>query len=218
MAEPLTKGERTRQAIIDAASSLFIEQGYHATSMRQIAERADIALGGIYNHFTSKEEIFDAVLLEKHPYRQVLAILQSAPGETMEDFARNAANTVVAELGKRPEFLKLVFIEMSEFKGQHAQHLYNTIFPQVLPLLRRFQGKQSELRELPPHTILFSFLGIFFAYFLSEAVFHTEGAPDPQPNLLEPYLTIYLHGILKTGSMISPAITPPPAVTLTERP
>jgi AcrR family transcriptional regulator len=207
MAELLTKGERTRQVIIDAASSLFIEQGYHATSMRQIAERADIALGGIYNHFASKEEIFDAVLLAKHPYRQVLSILQNAPGETLEDFVHNAANTIVAELGKRPEFLKLVFIEMTEFKGQHAQHLYNTIFPQVLPLLRRFQGKQSELRELQPHTILFSFLGIFLAYYLSEAVIHPESVPDSQANAIDPYLTIYLHGILKPGDSFSPAET-----------
>ena len=41
------KGEVTRLAIEDAALSLFMEQGYHATSMRQIAERAELALGGI---------------------------------------------------------------------------------------------------------------------------------------------------------------------------
>ena len=42
-----TKGEVTRLAVEDAAMGLFLEQGYHATSMRQIAERAGLALGGI---------------------------------------------------------------------------------------------------------------------------------------------------------------------------
>ena len=43
--EKQTKGEVTRLAIEDAALSLFMEQGYHATSMRQIAENAGLALG-----------------------------------------------------------------------------------------------------------------------------------------------------------------------------
>ena len=60
--EKLTKGENTRLAIEDAAIILFMEKGYHATSMRQIAEGADLALGGIYNHFKSKDEIFEAII------------------------------------------------------------------------------------------------------------------------------------------------------------
>ena len=63
--EKQTKGEATRLAIEDAAIELFMEQGYHATSMRQIAKRAELALGGIYNHFASKDEIFEA-----HHHRQ----------------------------------------------------------------------------------------------------------------------------------------------------
>lgn len=191
-----SKGERTRQAIIDAAYRLFIDQGYHATSMRQIADGADLAVGGIYNHFASKEEIFDAVLLEKHPYRQVLAILENAPGESMEDFAHNAARTVVTVLGRQPEFLKVVFIEMIEFQGKHAPHLYQMIFPLIQPLLARFQGTQGELRDLPPQTILFAFLGIFFSYYLSDAASHVDNEPRFSTPGLEQYLDILLHGIL----------------------
>ena len=40
-----TRGEQTRQAILQAAHDLFIKQGYHGTSMRQITREADIALG-----------------------------------------------------------------------------------------------------------------------------------------------------------------------------
>ncbi|MCB0120574.1 MAG: helix-turn-helix transcriptional regulator, partial [Anaerolineales bacterium] len=84
--ETHTKGELTRLAIEDAAVELFIEHGYHATSMRQIAERAGLALGGIYNHFTSKEEIFEAIVLDKHPYRKILPLVLEAQGEDMETF------------------------------------------------------------------------------------------------------------------------------------
>jgi AcrR family transcriptional regulator len=192
------KGERTRQAIIEAAYGLFSEQGFHATSMRQIAQAAGIALGGIYNHFESKEQIFDEVLLEKHPYRQVLPILMATSGDTIETFAHNAAQAVVTELGRRPDFLKLVFIELSEFKGQHTHHLFNTIFPQFLPLIERFQHTGDQVRDLSPQAILLSFLGMFFSYYLTESVANPNSTPPADSALLEQHIDIFLHGILKS--------------------
>lgn len=197
MPEIQSKGERTRQAILEAAYRLFVEQGYHATSMRQIARSAGVALGGIYNHFESKEQIFDQVLIEKHPYHQVLAILQVTSGDSVEDFARNAARAVVSELGRRPDFLKLAFIELSEFKGAHAGRLFHTVFPQFIPLLQRFYRPKGQLRELPPQVILLSFLSIFFAFFLTEAVFLSNGPSSPNLNSIEPFMDVFLHGILK---------------------
>jgi AcrR family transcriptional regulator len=197
MPDPLTKGEHTSQAIVDAAYRLFVEQGFHATSMRQIARQAGLALGGIYNHFESKEEIFDRVLLEKHPYRQVLDLLGTAPGETAEEFVRNAAAAIQKELGARPEFLKLVFIEMSEFKGKHGPHLFQTIFPQFLLLAQRFIGASAQVRtDLPMQGVLFSFLGVLFSYYLTAAAASAAAEPTG-PDPMQVYLEIFLHGILK---------------------
>jgi hypothetical protein len=80
--EKLKKGDITRLAIEDAALELYMNQGYHATSMRQIAEQAGLALGGIYNHFKSKEEIFEAIIIDKHPYKKILPVVLSVETET----------------------------------------------------------------------------------------------------------------------------------------
>src|SRR3990172_13368732 len=95
---PTAKGEQTRAAIIKAAYALFLKKGFHATSVREIAEKADLALGGIYNHFSSKEEIFAAVLDAYHPYRRILPALEAANGETIEDFVRDGAESVRAAI------------------------------------------------------------------------------------------------------------------------
>jgi AcrR family transcriptional regulator len=197
MVDSLSKGERTSQQIANAAFELFIEQGFHGTSMRQIARRAGIALGGIYNHFESKEQIFNYVLLEKHPYRQVLDILQSTPGDSVDALAYNAARTMLAELGRRPSFLKLVFIELSEFKGQHVPILFKTIFPQFLPLIERFKASQHNLRELPSEIVLLSFLGTFFACYLTESLVHPSESVFLDRPIIDYYIDIYLHGILE---------------------
>jgi AcrR family transcriptional regulator len=193
----LTKGEQTRRIILEAAYALFIEQGYHGTSMRQISQRAGLVVGGLYNHFKSKEEIYSQVLLEYHPYRQILPILQAAPGDTLEELAMNASRLFDAALGKDPDFMKLIFIELSEFKGAHASLLFSTIFPQVLPLLQRFQDRQGDLREVPLPVVFLSFLGTFFAYYLSHYFKPTTDIPEILGNSIEQYMDVFLHGIIR---------------------
>src|SRR5512143_1780618 len=97
--ETVKKGEVTRIAIENAAIQLFLEQGYHATSMRQIADHAGLALGGIYNHFSSKEEIFEAIIIDQHPYKKILPLVLAVEGDTAEEFFGSAFRIVVEELG-----------------------------------------------------------------------------------------------------------------------
>jgi len=56
------KSEVTRKRILDASAELFGEQGYFATTLRQIAKRAEIDAGSIYYYFDSKDEILDEVM------------------------------------------------------------------------------------------------------------------------------------------------------------
>lgn len=51
-----------RRRVLDAAAALFVERGYAATTLRQIATAAGIKAGSIYHHFDSKEAIFGEVL------------------------------------------------------------------------------------------------------------------------------------------------------------
>ncbi|PRY13352.1 TetR/AcrR family transcriptional regulator [Kineococcus rhizosphaerae] len=54
---PSPKGEATRQRIVDAALDLFTEKGFAGTTMRAVAERADVSLGNAYHYFASKEHL-----------------------------------------------------------------------------------------------------------------------------------------------------------------
>ena len=55
------KGGETREKILDAAETLFIEKGFSATSLRAIAERASVNLAATNYHFGNKEGLFAAV-------------------------------------------------------------------------------------------------------------------------------------------------------------
>ena len=61
---PLTRAERreqTRDDLIAAADRLFVEGGFHATSLDQIAAAAGYTKGAVYSNFASKEDLFFAV-------------------------------------------------------------------------------------------------------------------------------------------------------------
>lgn len=50
-----------RAHIVETAAALFIEKGFHQTGMRDIAGRAGISLGNLYNHFKGKGDIIAAI-------------------------------------------------------------------------------------------------------------------------------------------------------------
>lgn len=58
------KQQRNREALIRAASAVMSEKGVDAATMLEIAERADVGAGTIYNYFKSKDELAVAVLEE----------------------------------------------------------------------------------------------------------------------------------------------------------
>jgi AcrR family transcriptional regulator len=190
------KGERTRQLIEDAAYALFLEKGFHGTSMRQIARRSGVAVGGLYNHFSSKEAIFKTILIERHPFRQIVPILLAAPGDTPEAFVRSAGAALVDELERRPDVLKLMFVEIVEFDGQNMPALFETILPQLEPLPKRFQFSSETLRDVPSLVLLRSFIGLFFSYFITQYLLGPIMPAEMKQNAFDHFVDIYLHGIL----------------------
>lgn len=193
----LSKGERTRVAIEEAAYELFLEQGYSAASMRRIADQAGLALGGIYNHFSGKEEIFEAIIKDRHPYKQILPVLLAVPGNTLTEFVRNAAHALVDELGRRPDFIRLMFIEIVEFGSKHMPMFFDEIFPEFLPLVQRFQIPEGELRPIPPPLLLRAFLGMFFSFYMTELITEHINIPEMHENALDSFVEIFLHGVLE---------------------
>ncbi|MEV5957711.1 TetR/AcrR family transcriptional regulator [Streptomyces sp. NPDC051987] len=70
---------RTRAALIAAAQRFLADQGRTDVSIQEITEAADVGFGSFYNHFTSKDELFDAAVartLEEHG-----ALLESVVGD-----------------------------------------------------------------------------------------------------------------------------------------
>src|SRR4029078_12953500 len=105
MAEPVDpptrKKQRTRVAIQDAAFELFAERGYRDTTIRAIADRADVAPRTVTAHFATKEELWcdaepfrpeslAAALNARRPKESALDTLREWMASTMNDLESHA--------------------------------------------------------------------------------------------------------------------------------
>ncbi|MGI4757489.1 MAG: TetR/AcrR family transcriptional regulator [Janthinobacterium lividum] len=89
----------TRQAISDVATRLFIQRGFDAVTMDEIAEAADVSRMTVFNHFSRKEDLFFD--LDEEGREDLLAALQKrGPGTSPIEALRRFAHSAVAE--KRP--------------------------------------------------------------------------------------------------------------------
>lgn len=82
----------TRQRILDAALALFAEHGYERTSVRMIADAANVAQGLLYSHFEGKQGVLHAIFEESvADVRESFALADSAPpDERLERLIRGS--------------------------------------------------------------------------------------------------------------------------------
>jgi len=127
--EPTT-AERasTRDRILDVAMGLFIEQGYEATSLREIAEPLGFTKAALYYHFTSKQDILRALMEPAIGLQQGL-IARIDQARTMEDWAalltwmldEMFGNYLVFKVADRNRSAVEQLAESSQFFEDHLQ-------------------------------------------------------------------------------------------------
>ena len=177
------KSERSRRAVLDAALYLFSHQGYRATSVREIAERAKVSTGALYHHFPDKERIFRALIAEYDEITRTtrfpfMRVLQESPGfpDNLEELGFAARDSVRQFRG----YLALVYVDVIEFGGTHIQDFYAGMAARFTNFLAE-QGTTASIQcrlrpSVTPTAALLLTSRLFFNYFSMEILF---GVKEP---------------------------------------
>ncbi len=107
-------GQRTRQAILDAALELFAQKGFFGTSLRDVASSVGVRESALYNYFAGKDALFDALILaHQHTKQERLSPIVDGPitdgRAVLEQLAATSLENFV-----RPREQKLFRILMSD--------------------------------------------------------------------------------------------------------
>jgi len=120
------KSEASVEAILDSALDLFSNQGFRATTLRQIADRAGLSVGNIYHHFPNKKAIYQR-LIERYwerlvdPDSELMKLFAAASfPEDLEQLAA-ATERVVDE---NAAHILLIYVDVIEFQGEHIRAFY----------------------------------------------------------------------------------------------
>lgn len=133
----LSRAERrelTRKQLLDAAEQVFVDQGFHAASVDQVAEAAGYSKGAVYSNFENKDELFLAVL-ERRVDSRALAIESDVPTDRPIGEQAAQAGTAFFDVFLEQSQWSLLLMEFATHAARHPH------------LRERFAARNLRLRE-----------------------------------------------------------------------
>ncbi|MFD0695096.1 TetR/AcrR family transcriptional regulator [Paenibacillus sp. GCM10027628] len=146
------KKRATRQNIIDCALEMFAEQGYEATTVHQITERAGVAKGTFFNYFENKEEVLCDVQI--FIATEEISKLQFKQGPIIP-LMREVLMEMLRRLPfNRPLILAIFQCTFANKKILESEKVKVDEFKQVLiPIIEAAQVRGEISKMMPPEMI-----------------------------------------------------------------
>lgn len=188
--------QRNQSAIEEVALRLFIRQGYHGTSIRDVAREAGISIGNIYNYYPTKEALYVS-LAKRYRTRMAKAQARLKPllgkfdAESLRALAK-AARSIVYE---NPDYWRLMYVDITEFGNRH----FADSFRQLSKALAKLAGGYQVAGLRPGIDPALAYAAIylqFFTYFLVEKLFGgKQHLGQPEAAAIEQLIQIFRDGI-----------------------
>jgi AcrR family transcriptional regulator len=174
------RSERSRTALLEAALPLFSSQGYRATSVRDIADRAGTSTGSVYHHFRDKEAIFQTLLdhfwtATASPDFPLMRVFEEGAFPDNLPAIGEAAQEMVSTW--RP-YIALIYVDVVEFEGRHIHRFYSDMAERYEQFLTRRPDLDipGRVRDgVPPVVAMMLTTRIFMYYSVVERLF---GVPN----------------------------------------
>jgi len=200
------KSDISIEAVMEAALDLFSSQGYGATSMRQIAEKATVSVGNIYHHFKNKEVIFQR-LLEQYwevvldPELKLNRIFSQA---AFPDDLEALADAIEEVVNNHSRKILLIYVDVIEFRGAHIRKFYETMAERFADKYGKSLAERlekGELAEGDPLVGVMLAVRWFFYFFTVENSFGVPmhfGMDNRQA--IDEFIRIMRYGVLPRGN------------------
>ncbi len=162
--ETMSRREREkaahRQEILDAATSVFAEKGFHSATLDEIAEKAEFSKGALYLYFPSKEDLLYSIMNETFDrwIERYFAIMEAKTTyrEKLDAFLRGTAESVF----EHPELCALMghqhaslFNALSDEKQNELIESHDKIWTSFIELTNRAIA-DGELRDVCTEAIV----------------------------------------------------------------
>jgi AcrR family transcriptional regulator len=172
---PNASGERTRQAILDAALTLFADRGYFGTSIRDIAVTVGVSESAIYNYFDGKKTLFEALFLADQQSKvHRLSALANEPITDVRATLTGFAVWVVTQSidPRQQQLFRILLSDGVRLARDGRSELLPSLsrgYAAMQNLMRRLI-RSGALREAAPEQLATEFIGPILMWRLLQAV------------------------------------------------
>ena len=192
--------------ILDAATGLFLEQGYAHTSVAQIAKAAGLSKGAVYLYFPSKQAVLEGLVARaiQPVSTQVLAEVAAHPG-SVRDVVTHVLHMMARRLAD-PMVLAVprIVIRESVAAPEIARMYHDAVLAHAIPALTGFIRagvERGELRPVDPELTVRSVMGpLLMHIFLSEIFGITPNGGLGMERLIDNHLSILFDGLSAEGT------------------
>ena len=193
-----TRTEERRQAILDAAASVFQENGYSRTSMTMISVRFGGSKSTVYGYFPSKEELFTAVMTEMVAEKasRIAADLDSSDGD-IHGSLRRFGESYLALVTPERSLAILRTAMAGGFDSKLNSVIYHDGAKTTWGKVARFLGELQDnglLRRADPDIMLVHLKGLIETGILEPLLFGDAPWIDPEhsvANAIDVFLCFY---------------------------
>ena len=147
--DPLTdlRTRTRREQILRAAAAAFADQGFHRAKVRDVADRAGLAEGTIYNYFASKDELLLALLDAVNETPERPEAFAAAAAEAVPSFVRAYVRKRFTDLEPHLDVLRPILSELLVDADLRERYLRATVEP-TLELAERYFARKIEAGEI----------------------------------------------------------------------
>ena len=112
--KPTRDGQRTAEAMREAAAELFHTHGYEATSLREVASTVGIQVGSLYNHISGKDQLLSIIMIE---VLEDLLVAMDDATQDLDDPVQRLEAAIDCHIRFHAERRRDVFIGNSELRS-----------------------------------------------------------------------------------------------------
>jgi len=192
--------EGTRASILEAAEKLFVEKGFAATSMSDIAKEAGVTKSLIHHHFGSKEDLWTEVKRQRISHFAELQTQLVASESGGESVLPRSIENYFRFVQENPQWVRLnVWMSLEDSR------LSEVVRPDLVRLgtevLKREQRAGKVRADVDPRHIVSMFVSICLHWFMAREAFHRASLVDVKSEgiddaYLQDVLKVLLEGVL----------------------
>jgi AcrR family transcriptional regulator len=188
-----------RPDILNAAMKLFARKGFRGTTTKDLAAQAEVNEAIIFRHFSTKEELYRAILEEKLKQQdaaKLKELKQLAMSGDDRQFLETIGRTMLARHERDTTFMRLLLF--SALEGHELSDMFIDTMPERDPLATYMQDRidRGIYRAVDPHLAARAFIGMFFNFIQSQEIFGLKKKRTfERDEVVRTFVSIFLTGM-----------------------